>query len=136
MSKPALGRGLGSLLSSRPVESSEASASGTRVTPGVARLISGGRETCSSDQRVAGILPVEEVSDRKADHLKVDVVARTTRLRWMLFTADVALCGMAAVILLRSPRLRPEEIALSVAAVLLGAWLGCSGWMLGRETHH
>lgn len=133
MSKPALGRGLGSLLPSRHAESSEASASGTRVTPGVATLISGGRETCSSDQRAAVVLPAEEVSDRKADHLKIDVVARTTRLRWMLVAADVALCGMAAVILLRSPKLRPEEIALSVAAVLLGAWLGCNAWMLGRD---
>lgn len=137
MSKPALGRGLGSLLSSRHAESAAGSPTGTRVTPGVAKLISGGRETCSSDQRAAGIsLPAEEISDRKADPLTVNDVARTTRLRWMLITADVALCGMAAVILLRSPKPRPEEIALSIAAVLLGAWLGCSAWMLGREPQH
>lgn len=132
MSKPALGRGLGSLLSSRQLESTEASAATTRVTPGVATLISGNRETCSS-QRAAGVSPAEETSDRKADQPNAVTVARTTRLCWMLVVADVALCGMAAVVLLRSPGLRPEEIVLAAAAVLLGAWLGCSAFTLGNN---
>lgn len=106
-----------------------------RVTPGVATLISGNRETCpaSSVQRAAGNLPAEETSGRKTAERDVQAVARTTRLRWMLVAADVALCGMAAIVLLRSPKLRPEEIALCVVAVLLGAWLGCNAWMLGRD---
>lgn len=126
MSKPALGRGLGSLLSSRHVESTASLPSATRVTPGVATLISG-------NQRVAGVALAEETSGRKEAGLDVRTVTRTTRLRWMLVAADVALCGMATILLLRSPKLRPEEIALCVAAVLLGAWLGCSAWMLGRD---
>ena len=126
MSKPALGRGLGSLLSSRHVESTESVPSTVRVTPGVATLISG-------NQRTAGVSPIEDASVRQAAKLDVRTVARTTRLRWMLVAADVALCGMAAIVLLRSPKLRPEEIALCVVAVLLGAWLGCNAWMLGRD---
>lgn len=126
MSKPALGRGLGSLLSSRHVESTASLPSATRVTHGVATLISG-------NQRTAGVSPTEEASVRQVAELEVRTVARTTRLRWMLVAADVALCGMATLLLLRSPKLRPEEIALCVAAVLLGAWLGCSAWMLGRD---
>jgi hypothetical protein len=135
MSKPALGRGLGSLLSSRHVESTTSSPSAARVTPGVATLISGNRETCSASTapNADGVLPTEETSLRKTAQLDLQAVARTTRLRWMLVAADVALCGMAAIVLLRSPKLRPEEIALCVAAVLLGAWLGCSAWMLGRD---
>lgn len=132
MSKPALGRGLGSLLSSRHVESTTSSPSAARVTPGVATLISGHRET-DSTQRSVGDLPAEETSCCQVERLNVHTVARTTRLRWMLVAADVALCGMAAIVLLRSPKLRPEEIALCVAAVLLGAWLGCSAWMLDRD---
>lgn len=132
MSKPALGRGLGSLLSSRHVESTASSPSAARVTPGVATLISGNRET-DSTQRAASIQPAEETPSRQVDRPDVHTVARTTRLRWMLVAADVALCGMAAIVLLRSPKLRPEEIALCVAAILLGAWLGCSAWMLDRD---
>ncbi|MBK8000462.1 MAG: hypothetical protein IPK15_17520 [Verrucomicrobia bacterium] len=126
MSKPALGRGLGSLLSSRHVDSTAPAPSTTRVTPGVATLISG-------NQRTAGVSPIEDASVRQAAKLDVRTVARTTRLRWMLVAADVALCGMATVLLLRSPKLRPEEIALCIAAVLLGAWLACGAWMLGRD---
>ena len=127
MSKPALGRGLGSLLSSRHLESTESPSSTTRVTPGVATLISG-------SQRAAGILPAEETFGRKAAELDLHATTRTTRLRWMLATADVALCGMAAAILLRSSSpVRPEEVALCVAAVLLGAWLGCGALTLGQE---
>lgn len=74
-----------------------------------------------------------EMSKRDAGQPGLSAAARTARLRWMLVAADLALCGMAAVILLRSPKLRPEEIALTVAAVLLGAWFGCSAWMLGRD---
>ena len=132
MSKPALGRGLGSLLSSRHVESTTSSPSAARVTPGVATLISGHRET-DSTQRSVGDLPAEETPCRPVERPNVHTVARTTRLRWMLVAADVVLCGMAAIVLLRSPKLRPEEIALCVAAVLLGAWLGCSAWMLDRD---
>ena len=132
MSKPALGRGLGSLLSSRHVESTTSSPSAARVTPGVATLISGHRET-DSTQRSVGDLPAEETPCRPVERPNVHTVARTTRLRWMLVAADVALCGMASIVLLRSPKLRPEEIALCVAAVLLGAWLGCSAWMLDRD---
>ena len=136
MSKPALGRGLGSLLSSRRVDSTESAPSPVRVTPGVAALISGSRETCSTSQRAAGVSPAEEAPARKSDERDVQAVARATRLRWMLVAADAALCGMAAIILLRSPKLRPEEIALCIAAVLLGAWLGCNAWMIGHDQQH
>lgn len=135
MSKSALGRGLGSLMSSRPSEPADSSEVVARVTPGVATLISGNRETCTANQRPTADGSPSSAGTPKQEIVqsKVQGVARTTRLRWMLVAADAMLCGMAAVILLRSPKLRPEEIALAIAAVLLGAWLGCSAWMLGRD---
>ena len=118
MSKPALGRRLSFLLSS------QGNSPGTtpKVTLGVATLISGNRPPESS----AGPSPTSPET--------LAAVAQGTRLRWMLVIADLLLCGMAATIMLRrtSP-VRPEETALCVAAILLGAWLGCSALTLGRQ---
>lgn len=120
MSKPALGRRLGALLTS------QVNSPGTtpKVTRGVATLISGSRDPAAS-AAPAPTAPSPET---------LTAAAQWTRLRWMLVVADLLLCGMAATILLRpgSP-VRLEEAALCVAAILLGAWLGCSAWTLGRQ---
>ena len=123
MSKPALGRSLGSLL---PPQGDRPATPGTppKVTLGVATLISGNRPPESSAAPAPSPASPETLA----------AVAHGTRLRWMLVAADLLLCGMAATIMLRrtSP-VRPEEAALCVAAILLGAWLGCSAWTLGRQ---
>ena len=118
MSKPALGRSLGSLLPSQ----GDSPGTTPKVTSGVATLFSGNRPPQSS----AAPSPTSPET--------LAAVAQWTRLRWMLVVADLLLCGMAATIMLRrtSP-VRPEETALCVAAILLGAWLGCSAWTLGRQ---
>ncbi len=123
MSKPALGRGLGSLLPNQG-NTSTAENSSTKVTLGVATLISGNRTAESSETAPPPLTPPETFT----------VTAHRTRLRWMLVTADLLLCGMAAAILLRKTTpVRPEEAALCIAAILLGAWLGCSALTLGRN---
>ncbi len=121
MSKPALGRSLGSLLPSQGDSPATAHAH-SKVTSGVATLISGNRP------------PESSAAPSPTSPETLAAVAHWTRLRWMLVVADLLLCGMAATIMLRrtSP-VRPEETALCVAAILLGAWLGCSAWSMGRQ---
>ena len=123
MSKPALGRGLGSLLPNHGDASTTAN-SPAKVTLGVATLISGNRTAESSETAPQPSTSPETLT----------IAAHSTRLRWMLVTADLLLCGMAAAILLRKTTpVRPEEAALCIAAILLGAWLGCSALTLGRN---
>jgi len=124
MSKPALGRSLGSLLPSHDA-STAAPSTPPKVTPGVATLISGHRPSESAKASPA---------QTSASPETLAAGAHWTRLRWMLVTADLLLCGMAAALMLRQTApVRPEEAVLCVAAILLGAWLGCSAWSMGRQ---
>lgn len=126
MSKSALGRGLGSLLSSRPRPATqsapvEGQSQRAEVTPGVAALIQGGRETHSatgSETRAsASTKTVPAPPDPATQAVTV------TAMRSLLFGADLLLCLLAFLFVHRSATVQFHELLLCAVAVIVGGSL-------------
>jgi uncharacterized membrane protein YedE/YeeE len=113
MSKPALGRGLGSLLSSRPRPATETGE--PNVSSGVAAIINGAKPSPDAEaQSETDLLPQQ-----------VERAARRMVFRGMLAAADLLLCLLAFLFVQRQPSVQFHELALCVAAVIIGGALSC-----------
>lgn len=126
MSKSALGRGLGSLLTSRPRTPAnvDAAAPRTEVTPGVAALIEGTREVRELER--PSCTPDSASSlEAKALPARMQQAASSTLLRGLLFGADLLLSLQAFLFVHRAESVQTHELLLCVVAVALGATLSC-----------
>jgi len=114
MSKPALGRGLGSLLSSRTTPTTATGA--PDVSPGVAALINGTQSSQGTD-----VPPMCAAFPQR-----IESAAQRTVFRGMLVAADLLLCLLALLFVQRQPSLQFHELLLCVVAVVMGAVLSCA----------
>jgi hypothetical protein len=111
--KPALGRGLGTLMKrAQPAPSSEEPAKPPEsLSPGVASLFRGG----NGEENNAN-----DALEKQATHKRKRLV------RISLFFADAVLFALAAVLVIKAHgRVGFAGIAVCVLAVTLGAWLSC-----------
>src|SRR5688572_7127703 len=100
MSKPALGRGLGSLLSSRPTPTTATGAQD--VSPGVAAIINGVKPSPGAEAKSeTDLLPQQ-----------VERAARRTVFRGVLVAADLLLCLLAFLFIQQQPSVQFHELAL------------------------
>ena len=120
MAKSGLGRGLQHLMKERPISAGlENSPEEAKVTPGMAALLRGGNgENKGSHPAGQSQLADEEDS------------ARRTRNRFLiqasLFVADLLVIGLVARLAFVSHgKFGLVEVALSILALAVGAWLSC-----------
>lgn len=153
MAKPALGRGLGNLLGDtqiankpEPATAPPDTASPT-VSPGLGNLLAAGRngggekpptapETLSKatptdggPEPAAGLqpeMPRPRPLMKPAPQTEWPEEPPVRAPRWTLIGADLLLIALAALLVFKSPTpLKPWEMTLCLAAVMMGAILAC-----------
>ena len=162
MPKPALGRGLGSLLKSLPRTPAQAQAQAqadaegnvpvqrVEVTPGVAALIEGTRELREPEKSSSTPIPIPiptpasasasaasaSVSLPRAEAealpTRMAQAASNTALRGLLVGADFLLCLQAFLFIHRAAAVQVHELLLCIVAVVLGAALACVAFSTRR----
>jgi hypothetical protein len=133
VAKIALGRGLRHLMrgtkpanspaqTALPLAGGQGPDESPAVGPGLGSLLQGPRpDETNSRPQPSSFDPLED---------KVDA---PRSLAWTLLAADLLLVVLAIWIVLRGPsRPGPTEILLVVAALGLGAWLGCCAFLFRR----
>jgi hypothetical protein len=115
MSKPTMGRGLGSLMADRkPQGQAENQTGNTPIAAGVRTLMQG--HTATPAQTPGG-RPAPQISDTKGPAIP----------RWYFLVADALLIGLALFIAFTSPKGQPmptSRMIFAIATVVLAAGCG------------
>jgi len=120
MAKSGLGRGLGHLMKERPVSAGpENSPEEARVSPGMAALLRGGNGENNGSHPARQSQLVEEEDSARRTRNRVLIQAS-------LFVADLLVIGLVARLAFVSHgKFGLVEVALSILALAVGAWLSC-----------
>lgn len=140
--KTVLGRGLGNLLGAEatpatPVSpATEVPKAAPPLTPGVGALLRGGNgpATVATGGGVReDVVPPQPVATTVSPITPTILPPPGHSLKLPLLVADLLLLGLVGVLLLRGDG-RPGilELALGLAAVGVGAWLGCLAFLSPR----
>jgi hypothetical protein len=120
MSKPTIGRGLGSLMSDRkPQTETQNQSEKTQIAPGVRTLIKGHASAATAKT-------IPQISDPKGPAIP----------RWYFLVADALLIGLALLIAFTSPKGQPmptSRMIFSIAVVLLAAGCGFCALIAGSD---
>lgn len=118
MSKPTIGRGLGTLMSERkPQTETQNQSNKTQIAPGVRTLMQGHNHASSPKS-------VPQISDVKGPAIP----------RWYFLVADALLIGLALLIAFTSPKPMPtSRMIFAIAVVLLAAGCGLCALIAGAD---
>ena len=128
VSKIVLGRGLADLLKKRGDDVAVELRDGAAEEPSV--QLSAGVRTLLGDERMTAT--VSSAGQPGGRSLAAQPSDQLRSIRWALVAADVLLCGLAALLILRNgPQLYLAELGLCIAGIGLGAWFACLALRLG-----
>jgi hypothetical protein len=118
MAKSGLGRGLEHLMKKRPVSAGpENSSEKAKVTPGMAALLRGGNGEGKEPDPANKAETAEGIAQRARKRMLI---------QGSLFAADLVVVGLVARLAFVSHgRFGFVEVALSIFALAIGAWLSC-----------
>ena len=143
--KTVLGRGLGNLLGAEAAPTTAVSPAATEptkssppLTPGVGALLRGGNgREAARENSVTTTAPTPTpvgAAGRNTSAAMTNAPTDGRSLKLPLLVADLLLLGLVGVLLLRGDG-RPGvlELSLGLAAVGVGAWLGCLAFLSSRR---
>jgi hypothetical protein len=123
MSKPTMGRGLGSLMSERKPQTETQNQSDKQIASGVRTLMQGHNTPAAAP---APRFSAPQISDPKGPAIP----------RWYFLVADALLIGLALAIAFTSPKGQPmptSRMIFAIAVVLLAAGCGFCALIAGAD---